>query len=110
MARPEPSPPEPVTITVLFLSSIYALLLWGSLASCGRLLIGLSGGWKWVILRYMAGGELPHRPIANRPQVNNLPHISFQAIQRVAGGLAYRGDSPLSLAKTEIPGAGMHFV
>ena len=39
--------------------------VWGRLAICGRLVIGLS---LWML--HWTG------PIANRPQVTNLPHVT----------------------------------
>ncbi len=39
-------------------------VMWGRMAFCGRVLLGLP-----------ASVPMPTRPIDNRPQVANLPHI-----------------------------------
>ena len=48
--------------------------MWGSLESCAALLTPLPGG------------QLPHRPINNRPQVYNLPHESLKMVKHQAVG------------------------
>src|SRR5580698_5571272 len=44
--------------------------MWGRLVACGRLLIGLPP-------KIATRRDAPKRPIANRPQVGNLPHHAW---------------------------------